>query len=108
MIFAAVRDPHDAEFGRGQQQRADRGVDGAVRDIEDAVRWASATAGVQRRRSLSSPGNARSKSRVKSSSGHRVPFGNSHRGRCVSGWRASVAARRAASVLPPTIAPISA
>ena len=37
VVFAGVGDADQALFGRGQQQRPDRAVDGAVGDVEQAV-----------------------------------------------------------------------
>ena len=37
MVLGLVGDPDQARFGGGQQEGADRAVDGAVGDVEDAV-----------------------------------------------------------------------
>ncbi len=37
MAFVAERHPHQPDWRRGDQQRADRGVDRPIRDVEQVV-----------------------------------------------------------------------
>ena len=88
MVLVGVGDPHESAFGRGEQQRADGAVDGAVGDIEEAV-------ALRRGRELGAElvevvGDARSVLRAVVGESDSVFIGGSlpgDPGRCVGVWR---------------------